>query len=302
MAILRPLRGSPNIASQRLLTGAQKAPAKKAVTESKLQNTPPQDQVQLQGSSPEKSSTPSSAPKVVSQRTTSPSAEAQVQAPSPEASPKILLAEEPTTSSEVDQETTNWVLESVASTPYANDPSMEIVKRRFGTLNGAVRDSLTEPLLDAITNSDVKLGSQKLKQLADTANWAQKFKKDAARAVKEGGFEAMSKAAESKEKKSSKAETMLDGILKSENMRFSSELAPSRAKEANQLLQQFKNGNENPGIHTKALGKGISYLRGRKGTRIFFKKQGGSVQWLAVCDKKTEPKAIKLLQKEFQLS
>lgn len=213
-------------------------------------------------------------------------------------------AVEPASVEPADEETTNWVLESAASTPYANDPSMAIVKKRYGTLTEAVRCHLTEPLLDALTTSDIEQGRGKLKEVADTANWAQKFKKDAARQAADGGYRAMSKEAAAFYASQNGADeaTPLDGVLKSKTLRFSSDLPQHRLKEANQLLEQYHNGNENPGIGSKALGKGISYLRGRKGTRIFYKKQGDDTQWLAVCDKSTEPKAIKLLQKEFQLS
>ena len=223
--------------------------------------------------------------------------------PAAQSVPQTLLSETPPVAeSESKGNETNWVLESVADTPYANDPSMEIVKRRYGTLNGAVSQLFTEPLLDAITTSDIKSGSQKLKNLASTANWAQKFKQDAAKLVDNGGYEAMLQRAMDAGKSKAEAETLLAGVLKSKSMRFQSDLPANRAKEADKLLQQFQNGNENPGIGSKALGKGISYLRGRKGTRIFYKKQGDETLWLAVCDKSTEPKAIRTLQKEFGLS
>lgn len=217
--------------------------------------------------------------------------------------PSVIMADAPTAApADEAEEMTNWVLESAASTPYAKDPSMEVVRKRYGTLTKVVRESLTEPLLDAITTSDTEEGTGKLKELADTANWAQKFKKDALRLVNEGGYEALLEKAQESKGGGKAEKTLLDGVMEAKGLIFSSKLPQHRAKEANQLLQQFENGNENPGIGSKALGKGISYLRGRKGTRLFYKKQGDKVQWLAVCDKSTEPKAIKQLQKEFDLS
>ncbi len=46
-------------------------------------------------------------------------------------------------------------------------------------------------------------------------------------------------------------------------------------KEANQLYEQFINGNTNPGIGNKNLtGTDVFYLRGSDGARVFLRKVG----------------------------
>ncbi len=56
-------------------------------------------------------------------------------------------------------------------------------------------------------------------------------------------------------------------------------------QEANDLVQQFLNGNKNPGIGSKNLFKDINYLRGRNGARIFYRIQNGVMEILAKADK-----------------
>ena len=203
----------------------------------------------------------------------------------------------------VKEEETNWVLESANATPYADTPAMNTVRQRFERIPKEVQTILAEPLLDALTNANAEVAGKKLEEVALTATWAQKFKKEAARLGDSGGYAAMlNKARELEQGDEPSGPSRLDKVLASPQLVFSSELAEHRAKEAESLLEQFESGNESPGIGSKALGKGISYLRGRKGVRIFFKKQAGETQWLAVCDKSTEPKAIKLLQQEYKLS
>jgi hypothetical protein len=295
MAIIRNLQGTKNPLIKKTPPKGSPQPTK---VEAKVfrEQKDPSDRVHIQD--PVKSAVADQPDCATAQTRSTPLTEPRSEVPSvltAEASPNASTADEA-------EEMTNWVLESAASTPYAKDPSMEIVRKRYGTLTKVVRDSLSEPLLDAITTSDTEEGSGKLKELADTANWAQKFKKDALKLVTDGGYEALLEKAQDSKRSGKTEKSLLDGLMEGGSLVFSAELPQHRAKEANQLLQQFQNGNENPGIGSKALGKGISYLRGRKGTRLFYKKQGDKIQWLAVCDKSTEPKAIKRLQKEFGLS
>lgn len=196
----------------------------------------------------------------------------------------------------VTQDETNWVLESGRNSAYGGTPEMEAILRRFPSLPGEVKSELTMPLLDALTQSDQTQGVEKLRDVDLTVGWAQKFKKDA-KATAGEGYEAMlaaARAAEGGEKPVSAGP--LDQVLASPGLVFSSELDAARTQEANHLLEQFAQGNTNPGIGTKALERGVSYLRGRKGTRIFYKMQEGKPQWLAVCDKSTEQKAINRVQ------
>lgn len=296
MGVIRRLPGGAGHIQKKPGTGQAKSVVKPDAQKPIAQSKGPSESVQIQSTpvaeAPQKAESPSK-----------PEAKSVSQPETPRAEvPTTLLQETPEKSQAEDSSTTNWVLESAAQTPYANDPSLAIVKKRFGTLNEAVTKTLTEPLLDAITVDDPEKAKAKLKDLAATATWAQKFKKDGVRLAAEGDYPAMLQKAKELESKKSGPKTLLDEIRGGDSLTFDTKLPTARAKEADQLLQQFQNGNENPGIGTKALGKGISYLRGRKGTRLFFKKQGDKVEWLAVCDKTNEPQAIKKLQKEYNLS
>jgi len=42
-------------------------------------------------------------------------------------------------------------------------------------------------------------------------------------------------------------------------------------RDINRLLEELKKGNENPGIGTRKLFKNISYLRGHRGGRVFYR-------------------------------
>ena len=300
MGVIRNLPGGNGHIRQ--TTGAKpKAPATKPIAQPTHQPATPQESVQLQ-TQPLTDTLPDS--RAESKKEATPKGQTQAQTPAPQKrddAPTTLLQETPNSIKADEDSTTNWVLESASQTPYADEPSLAVVRKRFGTLNEAVKKTLTEPLLEAITAPDEEVGSKKLKDLASTAEWAQKFKKDAARLAEEGNYTGMLQKARELEKKNSEPETRLDGIRQSDSLAFDTKLPKARADEANRLLEQFENGNEHPGIGSKALGKGIQYLRGRKGTRLFFRKKGDEVEWLAVCDKTNEPQAIKKLQKEYDL-
>ncbi|WP_020669820.1 polymorphic toxin-type HINT domain-containing protein [Amycolatopsis nigrescens] len=75
---------------------------------------------------------------------------------------------------------------------------------------------------------------------------------------------------------------------------------PVLQREMDSLVQKFITGNSNPGIGTKALaGTGLSYLRGREGGRVFFRKVGDSMQIVAKADKSNESKVIDRLIELF---
>lgn len=219
---------------------------------------------------------------------------AEESAPAVESPQRTTLQMEEAAS--VTQDETNWVLESGRNSVYGSTPEMEAIFRRFPSLPGEVKSELTMPLLDALTRSDQSQGIEKLRDVDLTVGWAQKFKKDA-KATAGEGYEAMLAAARAAEgDQGSTPAGPLDTVLASPSLVFSCELNAARTQEANHLLEQFAQGNTNPGIGTKALERGVSYLRGRKGTRIFYKMQDGRPQWLAVCDKSTEQKAINRVQ------
>lgn len=71
-------------------------------------------------------------------------------------------------------------------------------------------------------------------------------------------------------------------------------------REIDNLLEQYLKGNKSPGIGTKALDKGIFYLRGRNGGRIFLRETGeGYLEILGKADKSNEETVINAILKLF---
>ena len=66
-------------------------------------------------------------------------------------------------------------------------------------------------------------------------------------------------------------------------------------QEANDLVNQFVNGNTNPGIGNKNLFGDVNYLRGKNGARVFFRNILDGIEILAKADKSNEESVIKLL-------
>lgn len=201
-----------------------------------------------------------------------------------------------------EEESTNWILESANSTPYAGSEHLEHYGQRLPRYPKPIRLGFDDALLDALTTSDVKAGEGKLKDLSSTMSWSLKFKKDAGRVFEEGGYDGLrAEALAFDEAQGSTKKSPLDKVMADPNLIFKSDLPQNRVAEANSLLEQHAKGNENPGIGSKTLGKGVCYLRGRKGTRLFYRQKDDKTEWLAVCDKSTEPRAIAALRKEFDL-
>ncbi len=70
-------------------------------------------------------------------------------------------------------------------------------------------------------------------------------------------------------------------------------------KEANHLISELLKGNSNPGIHTKTLFKGVRYLRGRNGARIFYRKTAEAIEILGKANKKNEQTVIDVITKLY---
>ena len=70
-------------------------------------------------------------------------------------------------------------------------------------------------------------------------------------------------------------------------------------REANSLIQQFLDGNTNPGIGSKRLQGDIYYLRGRNGARVFYRMEDGVMAILGKADKSNEQAVINLVLKVF---
>ena len=69
--------------------------------------------------------------------------------------------------------------------------------------------------------------------------------------------------------------------------------------EINSLVNEFLNGNSNPGIGSKNLFKDICYLRGRNGARVFYRITNGSMEILAKASKGNEQRVINILKRLY---
>ena len=194
------------------------------------------------------------------------------------------------------------VLEAFRGSPLEECPEMVGVRDRLQAASSDVRSATWLPLLDVLTNPDPADGRRQLGDISSALSWSQKFKKEARVALDEGGFDALLERARSAaEAKSNQPRSLLDEVLASSSLVKSGKLGDDQVVEANSLIQQFKAGNECPGIGSSTLGKGIMYLRGRRGTRIFYRMREEKPEWLAVVNKGDEQSAINLLRKTFDL-
>ena len=69
--------------------------------------------------------------------------------------------------------------------------------------------------------------------------------------------------------------------------------------EINSLVNEFLNGNSNPGIGSKNLFKDICYLRGRNGARVFYRITNGSMEILAKASKGNEQRVINIFKRLY---
>jgi len=84
-------------------------------------------------------------------------------------------------------------------------------------------------------------------------------------------------------------------------VREAERISADAQREVNTLLEQYLNGNTNPGLGNKSLGKGIFYLRGRNGGRIFLRENAdGYLEILGKSDKGNEETVIKTILEQFQ--
>jgi hypothetical protein len=80
-----------------------------------------------------------------------------------------------------------------------------------------------------------------------------------------------------------------------------SDLTGRQKIEAEHLLDQFSRGNDNPGLGTRTIGKGICYLRGKHGVRLFYRMTADGPRWLAVSNKQDEDSTIGVLRQAHGL-
>jgi hypothetical protein len=69
--------------------------------------------------------------------------------------------------------------------------------------------------------------------------------------------------------------------------------------DSNKLIQEFLNGNTNPGIGSKNLFKDVNYLRGRNGARVFYRVKDGVMEILGKSSKANEQNVINILKKLY---
>ncbi|WP_438498603.1 hypothetical protein [Paenibacillus sp. IHBB 3054] len=74
---------------------------------------------------------------------------------------------------------------------------------------------------------------------------------------------------------------------------------PIVQKETDDLIAKFLKGNANPGFGTKSLTSEIKYLRGKEGSRVFYRMKNGEMQILAKANKVNEQTVIDILYKVY---
>lgn len=70
-------------------------------------------------------------------------------------------------------------------------------------------------------------------------------------------------------------------------------------KDIDRLTAKLKQGNENPGIGTKAIGNGILEARGRNGGRVYYRKINNNIEILGKSGKANQETVIKEIKKTF---
>lgn len=72
---------------------------------------------------------------------------------------------------------------------------------------------------------------------------------------------------------------------------------PAVQREVNQLVEQFRNGNLNPGLGNRSLNfGGVHEMRGRNGGRVYFRNVEGGIEILGKSDKSNQGRVISILR------
>lgn len=251
----------------------------------------PTDQAQL--------STPAPSPAPAPKAQAAPAAPEAPKVAAPPPPPTTLQMIEPDESQE---DMLKFVLDAAGDCSMKNHPKLDDIRQRLPQMPAPIAQAGVDPLMDALTTTDPQEASQKLDNFHDTLTWARKFKSDARGVMEQGGDWAALEAAALKGREARvKPETSLDRSISSPGFLKAHPLSHKQEVEGARLIDQFEAGNTNPGLGTKTLGKGICYLRGREGTRIFYRMQDDKPQYLAVCNKSSEDSVISLLRREFDL-
>ena len=100
------------------------------------------------------------------------------------------------------------------------------------------------------------------------------------------------------------AETKIVSLIKNDSklVTYAQQMGKNEMvqKEADALINKLIAGNGNPGKGTSNLFKGVYYLRGQNGSRIFYRKKDGVIEILAKADKSNEKFVIKALEKLYK--
>ena len=73
-------------------------------------------------------------------------------------------------------------------------------------------------------------------------------------------------------------------------------------KDINNMIEQLRLGNRNPGIGTKTLFKNVKEARSRSGARVYYREVNGKIEILAKSDKvtKNQNAVIRILRKKYE--
>ena len=82
-------------------------------------------------------------------------------------------------------------------------------------------------------------------------------------------------------------------------VREANKLSGRLQDETDDLIFKFMNGNVNPGLGSKNLTRDIFYLRGRNGSRVFYRMVDGVMDILGKATKANEQKVINLVLETF---
>lgn len=75
---------------------------------------------------------------------------------------------------------------------------------------------------------------------------------------------------------------------------------PAVQREVNQLVEQFRNGNINPGLGNRSLNfGGVHEMRGRNGGRVYFRNVEGGIEILGKSDKSNQERVIGILRELY---
>lgn len=225
----------------------------------------------------------------------SPQPEAPAQAVLPPPPPTRLQMEE---AHPPEEDMLKFVLDASSGSSMRDHPRLLDIRQRLPQLPAPIAQAGLDPLLEALTADH----PQKLDSFHDTMTWARKHKAEARELLGQGGdWGSLEAAAARARLQDEQPANSLERAIGSPGFLKAYPLGHNHQAEACRLIDQLEAGNDNPGLGTKTLGKGVCYLRGREGSRIFYRMQDDRPQYLIVCNKSSEESAINILRYEYDL-